>query len=124
MELTIKHLSKRYGEKLALDDFSYTFRDGIYGILGANGAGKSTLMHLITDNVSRTAGEILLDGTDVLKLGDDFRASLGFMPQQQGLYENLSCESFLAYLARLTGRCFCCGTTTASPAGRSRGCCP
>ena len=48
MELTIKHLSKRYGEKLALDDFSYTFRDGIYGILGANGAGKSTLMHLIT----------------------------------------------------------------------------
>jgi ABC-type multidrug transport system, ATPase component len=103
MELTIKHLSKRYGEKLALDDFSYTFRDGIYGILGANGAGKSTLMHLITDNVSRTAGEILLDGTDVLKLGDDFRASLGFMPQQQGLYENLSCESFLAYLARLKG---------------------
>ena len=103
MELEIKHLTKKYGEKLALDDFSYTFREGIYGILGANGAGKSTLMHLITDNVSRTAGEILLDGTDVLKLGDEFRKILGFMPQQQGLYESLSCESFLAYIARLKG---------------------
>ena len=103
MELRIDHLSKRYSEKLALDDFSYTFREGIYGILGANGAGKSTLMHLITDNVSRTAGEILLDGNDVLKLGDSFRAILGFMPQQQGLYEGLTCESFLAYMARLKG---------------------
>lgn len=103
MELTINQLTKKYGEKLALDAFSYSFREGIYGILGANGAGKSTLMHLITDNVSRTAGEILLDGTDVLKLGDGFRAILGFMPQQQGLYESLTCESFLAYMARLKG---------------------
>ena len=60
-------------------------------------------MHLITDNVSRTAGEILLDGTEVLKLGDSFRALLGFMPQQQGLYEGMTCESFLAYMARLKG---------------------
>ena len=103
MELTIHSLTKQYGEKLALDEFSYTFREGIYGILGTNGAGKSTLMHLITDNVSRTAGEILLDGTDVLKLGDGFRGMLGFMPQQQGLYEGLTCESFLAYIARLKG---------------------
>lgn len=103
MELRIDRLSKRYGEKLALSDFSYTFHEGIYGILGANGAGKSTLMHLITDNVSRTSGEILLDGTDVLKSGDDFRAILGFMPQQQGLYESLTCESFLACMARLKG---------------------
>ncbi len=103
MELEIKHLTKKYGDKLALDSFSYSFHEGIYGILGANGAGKSTLMHLITDNVSRTAGEILLDGTDVLKLGDEFRKILGFMPQQQGLYEGLTCESFLAYMARLKG---------------------
>lgn len=103
MELEIKHLTKKYGDKLALDRFSYSFHEGIYGILGANGAGKSTLMHLITDNVGRTAGEILLGGTDVLKLGDEFRKILGFMPQQQGLYEGLSCESFLAYMARLKG---------------------
>lgn len=101
MELQLNHLTKIYGEKLALDNFTYTFHEGIYGILGANGAGKSTLMHLITDNVSRTSGEILLDGTDVLKLGDRFREILGFMPQQQGLYESMTCETFLAYLARL-----------------------
>lgn len=83
MKLEIYHLSKKYGEKLALDDFSYTFREGIYGILGANGAGKSTLMHLITDNVSRTAGEILLDGTDVLKLGDAFRKTLASCPSSR-----------------------------------------
>ena len=101
MDLQLNHLTKIYGEKLALDNFTYTFHEGIYGILGANGAGKSTLMHLITDNVSRTSGEILLDGTDVLKLGDRFREILGFMPQQQGLYEGMTCETFLAYLARL-----------------------
>ena len=55
MELQLNHLTKIYGEKLALDNFTYTFHEGIYGILGANGAGKSTLMHLITDNVSRTS---------------------------------------------------------------------
>ena len=49
MELIVEELSKKYGEKVALKDFSYTFTPGIYGILGANGAGKSTLMNLITD---------------------------------------------------------------------------
>ena len=74
MQLEIKHLTKRYGDKTALDDFSYCFDAGIYGILGANGAGKTTLMNLITDNVRRDAGEILFNGTDVLKLGKRFRS--------------------------------------------------
>lgn len=50
-ELKLRHVTKEYGDKLALDDFSFTFREGIYGILGANGAGKSTLMNLITDTM-------------------------------------------------------------------------
>ncbi len=62
MELKLTNLTKRYGQKTALDDFTYTFHEGIYGILGANGAGKSTMMNLITDNVVRTAGEITPDG--------------------------------------------------------------
>ena len=73
----------------------------IYGILGANGAGKSTMMNLITDNVVRTEGEITFEGEDILKLGDSFRGQLGYMPQQQGLYESMTAESFLAYMARL-----------------------
>lgn len=101
MELKLNSLTKCYGQKVALDSFSYTFRDGIYGILGANGAGKSTLMNLITDNVKRDGGSITFDGEEILKLGDSFRSQLGFMPQQQGLYEGMTAETFLAYMARL-----------------------
>ena len=53
MELKLTEVTKKYGQKVALDKFSYTFGNGIYGILGANGAGKSTMMNLITDNVKR-----------------------------------------------------------------------
>ena len=49
--LEICHVTKHYGKKRALSDFSYTFKPGIYGLLGPNGAGKSTLMNLITDNL-------------------------------------------------------------------------
>lgn len=101
MQLEIKHLPKRYGDKTALDDFSYCFDAGIYGILGANGAGKTTLMNLITDNVRRDAGEILFNGTDVLKLGKRFRSVLGYMPQQQGMYPDFSARAFLLYMAEL-----------------------
>ena len=89
MELRIEHLTKKYGEKVALRDFSYTFTLGIYGILGANGAGKSTLMNLITDNVKRNEGQILWNGTDILKLGKLFRGKLGYMPQHQGMYKEI-----------------------------------
>ena len=101
MELRIEHLTKKYGEKVALRDFSYTFTPGIYGILGANGAGKSTLMNLITDNVKRNEGQILWNGTDILKLGKDFRAKLGYMPQQQGMYNDFSARAFLRYMAQI-----------------------
>ena len=101
MELKLTGLTKRYGQKVALNGFTYTFNEGIYGILGANGAGKSTLMNLITDNVKRDGGEILYNGKDVLKLGNEFRSLLGYMPQQQGLYESMTAETFLTYMARL-----------------------
>lgn len=101
MELKIENLTKKYGEKVALNDFSYTFSSGIYGILGANGAGKSTLMNLITDNVKRNGGSILWNGTDILKLGKSFRSALGYMPQQQGMYGEYSAVGFLRYMASI-----------------------
>ena len=103
MELVIKDLTKKYGEKVALRDFSYTFTPGIYGILGANGAGKSTLMNLITDNVKRNEGQILWNGTDILKQGASFRTLLGYMPQQQGMYSDFSARAFLRYMADVKG---------------------
>lgn len=103
MQLEIKELSKAYGEKLALDGFTYTFHPGVTAILGPNGAGKTTLMNLITDCTKRQKGEILYDGTDILKLGKDFRRRLGFMPQSQGMYEQMTAQDFLAYMAEIKG---------------------
>ena len=101
MELKLKHVTKKYGDKVALDDFSFTFREGICGILGANGAGKSTMMNLITDNLKRDEGKILFGGRDIRYLGRDFRRVLGYMPQQQGMYAGMTAESFLVYIAEL-----------------------
>ena len=103
MNLTLTNLTKRYGELAALDSLSITFETGIYGILGANGAGKSTLMNLITDNVKRDGGAITFDGREILDMGDGFRAILGFMPQQQGIYEAMTARSFVTYMGRLKG---------------------
>ena len=107
MELQLEHLSKTYGTVQALKDISYTFKPGIYGILGANGAGKSTMINLITDNVARdkgsAGGRILYDGQDILKLGSRFRGIIGYMPQQQGFYEDFSPKAFLRYMAEIKG---------------------
>lgn len=101
MQLELKDLTKKYGGMTALDHISVKFTPGIYGILGANGAGKSTMMNLLTDNISRTDGEILFDGADILKLGKNFRRVLGYMPQQQGFYEHMTAQTFLYYMAEL-----------------------
>ena len=101
MELKLIDLTKQYGNFTALDHVNISFTEGIYGILGANGAGKSTMMNLLTDNIPRTDGQILFDGTDILKLGKDFRRVLGYMPQQQGYYEHMTAQTFLYYVADL-----------------------
>ena len=108
MKLEIRNLKKTYGTVQALKGISYTFTPGVYGILGANGAGKSTMINLITDNVSRdkvNGGSILYDEnndeTDILKLGKLFRAQVGYMPQQQGFYEDFSPKAFLKYMAEI-----------------------
>ena len=103
MELIIKELTKTYGSKKALNHFSYEFTPGIYGILGSNGAGKSTLMGMLTDTVKRTSGEILYNGQEILKIGEAFRKEIGYMPQEQGMYEDFSARRFLYYMAELKG---------------------
>lgn len=103
MQLEINHLSKSYGEKQALNDFTYSFCPGVTAILGPNGAGKTTLMNLITDCVKRQSGDILCDGADILKRGKAFRQKLGFMPQSQGMYEQMTAYDFLCYMAELKG---------------------
>ncbi|MBP3339123.1 MAG: ATP-binding cassette domain-containing protein [Lachnospiraceae bacterium] len=101
--LEFKNVSKYYGQKKALDDFSVVLTPGIYGLLGANGAGKSTLLNLLTDSIKRTSGEITFNRREILKMGAEFREKLGYMPQKQGMYEHYSGERFLYYMATLKG---------------------
>lgn len=103
MKMEIKNLSKHYGALCALDGLNIALENGIYGLLGPNGAGKSTLIHLLTDNVRREQGSILCDGKDILDMGGEYRKLLGFMPQQQGFYEEFSAGAFLMYMAQLKG---------------------
>ncbi len=103
MELILEDVSKNYGQTRALDKFSYVFKCGIYGILGANGAGKSTLFNLLTDNIKRQEGRIMLGGRDILDMGRDYRRLIGYMPQQQGFYDKMSAVSYLKYVAYLKG---------------------
>ena len=105
MELKISGLSKTYkkGAVKALDDFSITLTPGVYGLLGPNGAGKSTLMNIITENLNSDSGEVTYNGENIKKLGKNFRSVLGYMPQQQGLYDDFTLNRFLWYMAALKG---------------------
>ena len=105
MEFMLNHLYKSYdgGKTLALKDFTKTFHPGVYGLLGANGAGKSTLMNIMTQNLKPDSGEITWNGKEINSMGKDYRALLGYMPQQQNLYDNFTGEEFLWYMAALKG---------------------
>lgn len=103
MELALKGITKQYGSKRALDDFSYSFEEGVYGLLGPNGAGKSTLIKIITQSVKPTGGEITLDGDDIFKQKEEYRKRIGYMPQQQTIYPFYTGRQFLNYMGLLKG---------------------
>ena len=103
MELKVENLTKSFGDVKALNHVSFTFTPGVYGILGPNGAGKSTLINLITGNIARQEGQILWNGREILKSGREYRKVLGYMPQQQGYYEDFTAGAFLMYMAHLKG---------------------
>ena len=103
MELEIRNINKRYKEVRALKNINLKLTEGIYGLLGPNGAGKSTLMGLLTDTVQRDSGHILVDGREIKKMGKRYRKLVGYMPQQQGYYEEFSGEAFLIYMSHIKG---------------------
>ena len=103
MKIEIQHLSKSYGNLLALNNINLTLTPGIYALLGSNGAGKSTLINLLTGNLKPSNGCILYNGKNISELNEDYRAILGYMPQQPGLYEQFNAYRFLNYMAALKG---------------------
>ena len=88
MQLTIHKISKKYGKNYALRDVSIRLQSGVYGLLGANGAGKTTLINILTGITDANAGEVLLDGVNIKKLGTKYLELIGYMPQYPQFYPN------------------------------------
>jgi ABC-type multidrug transport system ATPase subunit len=86
-----------------LTDFSLDLGPGVLGLLGPNGAGKSTLMRMLATITRPTRGRVTWDGTDIVRSPDALRARLGYLPQDFGVYPNLSPLEFLEYLAAVRG---------------------
>lgn len=89
MELKLRHVTKRYGTKTAVDDVSMTLREGIYGLLGANGAGKTSLMRLICMIQNRSGGEITLNGKEIIELKENTGVFLGISRRILAIIRNL-----------------------------------
>jgi ABC-type multidrug transport system ATPase subunit len=104
MELTIRNVSKTYLNGVqALNNVSLTIPNGMYGLLGPNGAGKSTLMRILATLQEPDKGSIHLGGIDVLKGKEEVRQTLGYLPQEFGLYPKAKAEDLLDYFAVLKG---------------------
>lgn len=104
MKLKINNLSKTYKNGVkALDNLNLEIGSGMFGLLGPNGAGKSSLMRTIATLQKPDSGSIEFDGINVLEDNISLRKVLGYLPQEFGVYPNMSAESLLDYFARLKG---------------------
>jgi len=104
LSLTIRDLRKDYPQKpRALDSLSLDLGPGVLGLLGPNGAGKSTLMRILATVARPTSGSVTWCGTDVLRSPNAVRTVLGYLPQDFGIYPNLTAVEFLEYLAAVRG---------------------
>lgn len=101
--LTIRHLSKSYGNVQALRDVSLQIPTGMFGLLGPNGAGKSSLMRTIATLQDPDSGTIVFNDIDVVKNKDAIRRTLGYLPQDFGVYPKVSALDMLDHLAVLKG---------------------
>ena len=102
--LKIRNVSKSYPNGVkALKNVSLTIPPGMYGLLGPNGAGKSTLMRILATLQDPDAGEILFDEIDVVKEKEELRKTLGYLPQEFGVYKSVTAEKLLDHFAVLKG---------------------
>ena len=102
--IEVSHLTKQYGNHLAVDDVSFTVADGqICGLLGPNGAGKSTIMNIITGYLSATSGRVTVAGHPLPEEADAAKACVGYLPEQPPLYPEMTVQEYLTFAAELKG---------------------
>jgi len=104
MNLVISSVSKRYRSNVwGLRDFSLSLSPGVLGLLGPNGAGKSTLMRILATISRPTGGSVTWEGVDIARAPEGLRSVLGYLPQDFGVYPNLTPVEFLSYVAAAKG---------------------
>ncbi|HIT89442.1 MAG TPA: ABC transporter ATP-binding protein [Candidatus Merdenecus merdavium] len=104
MEITLKNVSKKFGNKYALSEVNCTFQSGsMIGIVGANGAGKSTLIKILATILKPDSGDVLLDHVSIVQHPQHMKKVIGYLPQNVALYPNLSAGEFLCYMASIKG---------------------
>ena len=102
--IEVSHLTKQYGNHLAVDDVSFNVADGqICGLLGPNGAGKSTIMNILTGYLSATSGQVTVAGHPLPEEADAAKACVGYLPEQPPLYTEMTVQEYLTFAAELKG---------------------
>ena len=102
--IEVKNLVKKYGPKCAVDNISFTVRDGeILGLLGPNGAGKSTTMNIMTGYLSATSGEVNIQGFDILDNPMEAKKHIGYLPEIPPLYVDMTVLEYLNFVYELKG---------------------
>lgn len=100
--IEVKNVTKKYGKFVAVDNISFTIREGeIIGLLGPNGAGKSTTMNMLTGFIEQTEGEIIINGYNMLKKPKKAKKEIGYMPEGVPLYTDLTVKEFVTYMAEI-----------------------
>ena len=101
MMLHVDRVSKQFKNKIAVDQVSFNLQKGVTGLLGANGAGKTTLMRMMAGVLEPTRGNVMADGIGASS--EEYRALLGYLPQNFGYYPDFSARKFLMYISALKG---------------------
>ena len=102
--IEVKHLCKRYGEHVAVDDLSFTIENGhVYGFLGPNGAGKSTTMNILTGCLAASSGTVSIDGFDIFEDAAEAKSRIGYLPEIPPLYQDMTVREYLTFVAKAKG---------------------
>lgn len=102
--ITVEHLTKCYGDFMAVKDLSFEIEEGhVYGFLGPNGAGKSTTMNIMTGCLSATAGHVRIDGHDIFEEPKKAKKLIGYLPEQPPLYLNETPVEYLRFVGQAKG---------------------
>lgn len=103
MELIVDDLTKDFGHVTAINHISLSMTNGVYGLLGVNGAGKTTFMRMLCTLLKPSGGTIFCNGNDILKMGNQYRALLGYLPQDFGFYPEFTVKDYLLYISAIKG---------------------